>query len=106
MWREGVLELLEGLEVLVDKGRIRQAPQPLGRRRGPEGAAFAKTLQFRSVRRQKHQRDAVRDLEFPRHMPARLVQDQHDVFVPYQSVVSSKRVQNAFKGHNIEVARV
>jgi len=63
----GIFQLLDGGEVLVDECGVGQWPQVLG------------GLEFGRVRRQKEQVDVLRHPQFDTGMPARPIEDQHNL---------------------------
>ena len=75
------IEFLQGFEVFVDDGLIRQRPQAFG------------GLDLWRVRWQEHQFNAFRNLQIPGDMPARAVEHQDDVLVEAGANLGGERRQ-------------
>ena len=82
------IEFIEGLEVLIDDGLVRQRPQAFG------------GLDLWRVWGQEHQFNAFWNLQIPGDMPARAVQHQDDVFVHAGTNLGGERRQEP--GHSGE----
>src|SRR5579859_4384993 len=67
--RLGILQVLEGGEVLVGQCRVGQGPQVLGR------------VELRRVGRQEEQMDVLGDPQLDARMPAGAIEDQHDLLL-------------------------
>ena len=75
------IEFIEGLEVFIDDGLVRQRPQAFG------------GLDLGRVRWQEHQFDAFRNFQILGDMPARAVEHQDDVLVGAGADLGGERCQ-------------
>src|ERR671911_2518821 len=73
------IEFIEGLEVLIDDGLVRQRPQAFG------------GLDLGRVRGQDHQFNTLRNFQILGDMPARAVEHQDDVLVGPTSAANDAR---------------
>jgi hypothetical protein len=78
---KNLIEFLEGLEVFIDDGLVRQRPQAFG------------GLDLGRIRRQEHQFNALRNHQIPSDMPARAVEHQDDVLVGAGADLGGERGQ-------------
>jgi hypothetical protein len=78
---KNLIEFLQGLEVFIDDGLIRQRPQAFG------------GLDLWRVRWQEHQFNAFRNLQIPGDMPACAVEYQDDVLVGTGADLGGERRQ-------------
>ena len=78
---KNLIEFIEGLEVFIDDGLVRQRPQAFG------------GLDLGRIRRQEHQFNALRNHQIPSDMPARAVEHQDDVLVGAGADLGGERGQ-------------
>ena len=78
---KNLIEFLQGLEVLIDDGLVRQRPQAFG------------GLDLGRIRRQEHQFNALRNHQIPGDVPAGTVEHQDDVLVGTGADLGGKRRQ-------------
>src|SRR3954467_12347915 len=76
---KNLIELLQGLEVLIDDGLVGQRPQAFG------------GLDLWRIRRQEHQFNALRNHQIRGDVPARAVEHQDDVLVGPTSAADEAR---------------
>jgi hypothetical protein len=84
------IEFIEGLEVLIDDGLVRQRPQAFG------------GLDLWRVWGQEHQFNAFWNLQIPGDMPARAVQHQDDVFVHAGTNLGGERRQERAEQRGVD----
>jgi hypothetical protein len=85
----GVFELVDGVEVAVSQRRIGQRPQMLRR------------LMFGRVGRQQEQVDMLRHAQFDAGVPARPIQDEHDLLGGTRAHGTGEGVQLCLKDPRI-----
>jgi len=76
---ENLIEFLQGVEIFIDDGFVRQRPQAFG------------GLDLWRVRGQEHQFNALWNLQIPGDMPARAVEHQNDALVGPTSAANDAR---------------
>lgn len=87
---KNLIEFLQGLEVFIDDGLIRQRPQAFG------------GLDLWRVRWQEHQFNAFRNLQIPGDMPARAVEHQDDVLVEAGANLGGERRQQRAEQRGVD----
>ena len=87
---EDLIEVIEGFEVLIGKGLVRQWPQAFG------------GLDFGRIGRQEHQLHPVRDVQVLGDVPAGPVQDQDDVLVRAGPDLGGERCQERIEEGGVD----
>ena len=87
---KNLIEFLQGLEVLIDDGLVRQRPQAFG------------WLDLWRVRRQEHQFNALRNFQILGDMPARAVEHQDDVLVEAGANLGGERRQERAEQRGVD----
>lgn len=87
---EHLIEIVEGLKILVGQRLVSQGPEPLGR------------LDFWRIGRQEHQLDPFWYLQVLGDVPARLVEYQNDVLVGAGADLPGKRCEKGAEGRGID----
>ncbi len=87
---KNLIEFLQGLEVFIDDGLIRQRPQAFG------------GLDLWRVRWQEHQFNAFRNHQILGDMPARAVEHQDDVLVEAGANLSGERPQERAEQRGVD----
>lgn len=90
MSKLGVFQVLDGGEVLVDEGGVRQRPEMFG------------GLQFRGIGREEQQMEVIRDPQAQAGMPPRPIKDQDDLLVGTGSDLAGELCQFHFKQGNAD----
>ena len=78
---KNLIEVLQGVEVFIDDGLVRQRPQAFG------------GLDLWRIRRQEHQFNPLRNHEIPGDVPARTIKHQDDVLVRTGADLGGERRQ-------------
>src|SRR5918994_4138409 len=87
---KNLIEFLQGLEVFIDDGLVRQRPQAFG------------GLDLWRIRRQEHQFNSVRNLQILGDVPARAVEHQDDVLVGTGADLGGERRQERAEQSGID----
>jgi len=87
---KNLIELLQGLEVLIDDGLVGQRPQAFG------------GLDLWRIRRQEHQFNALRNHQIRGDVPARAVEHQDDVLVGTGADLGGERRQQRAEQRGID----
>ena len=87
---KNLIEFLQGLEVFIDDGLIRQRPQAFG------------GLDLWRVRWQEHQFNAFRNFQILGDMPARAVEHQDDVLVEAGANFGGERPQERAEQRSVD----
>ena len=87
---KNLIEFLQGLEVLIDDGLVRQRPQAFG------------WLDLWRVRWQEHQFNAFRNFQILGDMPARAVEHQDDVLVEAGANFGGERPQECAEQRSVD----